>query len=72
MSPSESKKRQRLGLPRFTVGDAVMANSHAPGNYRDRRGHVTEVAADGTECRIEFEDGLRPTTGYLPARWLDH
>jgi hypothetical protein len=63
---------RRTGGSRFKVGDLVMANSKAPGDYRGRRGHITEVSTDDAEFRVEFEDGLRPTTGYLLARWLDH
>lgn len=45
----------------------------APRDYRGRRGVITEIArpgATGAEYRIEFEDGLRPTTGYLLAKWI--
>ena len=56
--------------PRLQVGDLVMANGRAPGNYRGRRGLITEIG-DATECRVEFDDGLQPTTGYLKAVWLD-
>jgi hypothetical protein len=47
-----------------------MANGRAPGNYRGRRGLITEIGDVG-ECRVEFDDGLQPTTGYLKAVWLD-
>jgi hypothetical protein len=56
--------------PRLQVGDLVMANGRAPGNYRGRRGLITEIGDVG-ECRVEFDDGLQPTTGYLKAVWLD-
>ena len=56
--------------PRLQVGDLVMANGRAPGDYRGRRGLITEIS-DVTECRVEFDDGLQPTTGYLKAAWLD-
>jgi len=68
----QGTRRRPFGIPHFKIGDQVMANGKAPGGYRDRRGHITEMSADGAECRVEFEDGLQPTTGYLLARWLDH
>ena len=55
---------------RLRVGDEVIANDKAPLAYRDRRGHITEISSDGAECRVEFDDDLRPTTGYLKAKWL--
>jgi hypothetical protein len=71
-SPKRSSAVQRrTGAAPFNIGELVMANSKAPGDYRGRRGHITEVSADKAECRVEFEDGLLPTTGYLPAKWLD-
>ena len=61
------------GRPRFKLGDEVMTNDHAPAGYRSRRGRITEifVGTGDTEYRVEFEDGLRPTTGYLMAKWLE-
>ena len=72
MWPPQNSAPRRIGVPLFTRGDIVMANGGAPGKYRDRRGHIIAVSADGAEFRIEFEDGLQPTTGYLKARWLDY
>jgi len=56
--------------PEFSVGDPVLVNDHAPGDYRRRTGIITEVGP-GTEFRIEFEDGRQPTTGYLISEWLN-
>jgi hypothetical protein len=55
----------------LSVGDQVIANDHAPGDYRGRGGIITEVGPGTSEFRIEFEDGRRPTTGYLISGWLD-
>ena len=40
-------------MPRLKVGDVVMGNRKAPSNYRDRRCVVTEIIAEGAECRVE-------------------
>lgn len=58
--------------PKFIVGDPVMPNGKASADYRGRRGIVTEISTDGSECRVEFDDGAQPTTGYLKALWLEH
>jgi len=55
---------------RLSEGDLVIANTHAPAEYRGRRGLISEVTVGGTEFRVEFDDGVRPTTGYLKAEWL--
>jgi hypothetical protein len=55
----------------FSVGDQVLVNDHAPGDYRGRAGIVTELGPGTSEFRIEFEDGRQPTTGYLRSGWLD-
>jgi hypothetical protein len=54
----------------YAVGDTVRVSSAAPPDFRGRTGIVTEVGPDDAEYRIEFEDGDRPTTGYLSAAWL--
>ena len=56
----------------YTVGDVVRVSSDAPRDYRGRTGTVTEIGPGDAEYRVEFEDGERPTTGYLPAAWLSH
>ena len=70
MAPAKRPADGRSNRPRLRVGDLVMANGRAPGDYRGRRGLITEIN-DATECRVEFDDGLQPTTGYLKAAWLD-
>ena len=55
----------------YSVGDVVHVSSDAPRDYRGRTGTVTEIGPGDTEYRVEFEDGERPTTGYLPAAWLN-
>ena len=57
-------------LQTYAVGDTVRVSSAAPKDYRGRTGIVTEVGPNDAEYRIEFEDGDRPTTGYLAAAWL--
>jgi hypothetical protein len=54
----------------FTEGDAVVANAHAPVEYRGRNGIVTENGPGMSEFRVEFNDGQTPTTGYLRSSWL--
>lgn len=56
--------------PRFHIGDAVVPNDSAPKEYRGRPGRVTEVGISAFDYRVEFEDGLLPTTGYLKTTWL--
>lgn len=56
---------------RFSIGDAVRANGKAPTGYRGRPGIVTELGPGDLEYRVEFDDGERPTTGYLTSGWLD-
>ena len=54
----------------FAVGDVVRVSPAAPLDYKGRTGIVTEIGPGDGEYRIEFEDGERPTTGYLPATWI--
>lgn len=56
--------------PKFQLGDRVRANDQAPGDYRERRGLITELGPGMSEYRVEFDDGQQPTTGYLMASWL--
>ncbi len=56
----------------FKMGDLVTTNGKAPAGYRGRRGRITETMPSGHECRVEFEDGLLPATGYLMTYWLEH
>ena len=55
---------------RFAVGDVVHVLHAAPPGYKGRTGIVTEIGPGDGEYRVEFEDGERPTTGYLAAAWL--
>lgn len=61
---------RKPAVPRLNEGDLVVANPQAPADYRGRRGVISEVTVGGTEFRVEFDDGVRPTTGYLRAEWL--
>ena len=54
----------------YAVGDVVRVSPVAPVEYKGRTGIVTEIGPGDGEYRIEFEDGDRPTTGYLIAAWL--
>lgn len=71
MSKPPENTRGPTRTQRFKVGDQVMTNGKAPGKYRGRRGLITEVSPGGLECRVEFEDGVPPASGYLLARWLE-
>jgi hypothetical protein len=54
----------------YAVGDVVRVSPAAPLDYKGRTGIVTEIGPGDGEYRVEFEDGGRPTTGYLAAAWL--
>ena len=54
----------------FLVGNVVRVSPTAPSDYKGRMGIVTEIGPGDGEYRVEFEDGERPTTGYLVANWL--
>ena len=54
----------------YAVGDVVRVSPVAPVEYKGRTGIVTEIGPGDGEYRIEFEDGDRPTTGYVIAAWL--
>jgi hypothetical protein len=56
--------------PSYAVGDVVRVSSAAPADYRGRTGIITEIGPGDADYRVEFEDGGRPTTGYLSAVWL--
>jgi hypothetical protein len=53
------------------VGSRVRVNDQAPADYTSREGFVTELGPGQSEYRVEFDDGRKPTTGYLMAGWLD-
>jgi hypothetical protein len=57
--------------PAFRIGDTARANLFAPADFQGRRGFITEVGPGASEYRVEFEDNLTPTTGYLMAWWLE-
>ena len=59
------------GRGKFELGDRVRANDKAPGDYRERVGHVSELGPGQSEYRVEFDDGEQPTTGYLQSAWLE-
>jgi hypothetical protein len=72
MSTSQSPgKSTPPDEPRFNVGDRVRTNNRAPAGFRARLGFVTEIGHNGWEYRVEFEDNLQPTTGYLKGIWLE-
>jgi hypothetical protein len=56
---------------KFAIGDRVRTSAQAPRDYRQRDGTVTEIGPGESEFRVEFEDGRRPTTGYLVSSCLD-
>ena len=53
------------------IGSRVRANDQASPDYKGREGFVTELGPGKSEYRVEFDDGRKPTTGYLMAGWLD-
>jgi hypothetical protein len=69
--PARTARPARARRARFGLGDAVRASDDAPRDYAGRRGLVTELGPGTSEYRVEFEDGRRPTTGYLLARCLE-
>ncbi len=54
----------------FRIGDLVATNPRGPAAYRGRRGQITETMPSEHECRVDFDDGVLPTTGYLMTHWL--
>ena len=74
ISPKTTALRENGAAGRklsFALGDRVRANGQAPSDYRHRVGFITEIGRSDAEYRVEFDDGLQPTTGYLVARWLE-
>lgn len=67
-NPTGRDRQDRTGA--FLVGEYVLANLFAPGEFQGRRGHITEVGPGAGEYRVEFEDNRLPTTAYLMAWWL--
>jgi hypothetical protein len=67
----KSHAKKPLRKPKLSVGESARANNEAPAEYRNRIGIITELGPGRTDYRVEFEDGHRPTTGYLRSRWLD-
>jgi hypothetical protein len=58
--------------PKFQIGDQVLANDHAPGDYRERRGHVAAYGAAKSEYVVAFvEESGFPATGHMMSWWLD-
>jgi len=57
--------------PKFQVGDRARATDRAPTDYRRREGFVTEAGPGKSEYRVEFDDAIQPTTGYLMSWWLE-
>ena len=57
---------------KLAIGQAVRVTDRASvADYRNRMGLITEAGPERREYRVEFEDGRTPTTGYLPANWLE-
>lgn len=49
-------RRSRKRKPRLYVGDLVVANEYAPGNYRARRGLVVKCMPV-EKYEVRFDDG---------------
>lgn len=65
------RNAQKAGRrPKFAIGDQARGNEHAPNEYRDRVGRVTEIGPGKSEYRIEYDDDGQPY-GYLMSWWLD-
>jgi hypothetical protein len=71
-STSAIRRTRRVGRPwTFRVGDLAYVTDEAPEVYQGREALITEIGIGSSEYRVEFEDGRRPTTGYLMAWWLE-
>lgn len=71
--PKKQQSQQTRKPPRppgFALGDRVRVRPEAPNDYRQRAGFITEIGPGRSEYRVEFDDGNRPTTGYVKAEWL--
>jgi hypothetical protein len=66
----DNSKTMTVKSKPFVVGDMVRVSAAAPADYKGRIGIVTEIGPNDDEYRVEFEDGERPTTGYVVAAWL--
>ena len=64
-APAKSRGSAESRSRKFQLGERVCANADAAGEYRARCGFVTELGPGRSEYRVEFDDGQRPTTGYL-------
>src|SRR4051812_4800272 len=56
--------------PKFQVGDEVLVNDKAPGDYAGRRGRIALRGPGRAEYRVEFADGGH-AYGYLMSWWID-
>lgn len=56
---------------KFQLGDRARANDHAPADYRERIGTITEIGPSKSEYRLDYSDGDKPEYGYLMSWWLD-
>lgn len=62
------RNAQRAGRkPKFQIHDRVIANDHAPSDYRGHRGVVTEVGPRRAEYGVRFAVG----PCHLMSWWLD-
>ena len=58
--------------PKFAVGDLVRANEKAPGDYKGRRGQITDIGPGKAEYGVRFApEPKKAGTGYLMSWWLD-
>jgi len=56
---------------KFQLGEKVMANEKAPGDYRGSCGVVVQHLPKSSEYQVQF-DGDNRGPGWLPSHMLDH
>ena len=69
-----ARRNAKLGgrKMKFQIGDRVIANDKAPGDYRRRSGTVTEIGPGKSEYGIRFDRHARyPDAGHMMSWWLD-
>lgn len=60
-----------MSKPKFQVGEHVIVNDGAPGDYREQAGIVVERGPGKAEYGVHFPADHRADIHYLRTSWLD-
>lgn len=55
---------------KFSIGDSVVVNDKAPGDYEGRIGVVASKTNGRSEYEVRFGDGQNPSYGWLDSHCL--